>query len=152
MYEIFKTIIESIVDPDGKPFAFYHGPKELQNAQKGIKTGFIYLDAPLESNAPFNVNGLLLDEFALSFLIAYPADMKWTYDKHAPLIEKARIGGDTLVTALNTKKRPTDGLNYFASLRGPIKKIDCVNIFDMNITGIYLQLFATPRKTIQKLC
>jgi hypothetical protein len=117
---------------------FLHGDKSFQNLQDNvvIDTGVIYLDEPITSTDTIRQSGYLEELYPLKILFAKKTAMDWTPAQHQVVIQACReMRREFLVLLQN---------NSSIQRIGSSRTTDITNLFDLNISGVYLEIEVIP--------
>ena len=143
MIDIIEEIAATVQDEDGNLPNFYYGPRSFQNMQEGDTFEWLlYLDAPLNAPAVATQTGFIEEEYRLVFLLLYKSALDWSYAEHQTLIDKARYNYKRLVAKLKAHDR-------IPSVNKNIDTTDMINLFDVNLTGVMVEIRCTPNNPVK---
>lgn len=133
------SLIGSIVATVTDAPTFIHGDKGYQNLisdELNIETGVIYLDEPISSNDSFKQSGYLEETYPLKLLFAKKTELDWTPAQHQVIIQECREMRREFMVLLQNNS----SVQSFKSS----KTTDIQNLFDINLSGVYLELEVVP--------
>lgn len=120
------------------PCAWAHGTKALQNVfADEEKFPLCYLEEPIESNDTITQGGLIQPVYPLVFCFAKKIELDATTDEQRAVIVPMRVLAKELLLRFQADKRIIFVQNS--------RRLDVMNIFDVNCSGCFLFVTLTPR-------
>lgn len=118
---------------------FIHGDKGFQNLQDDIDitAGVVFLDEPIASNDVLKQSGYLEESYPLRILFAKKSQMDWTPEQHQVVIQECREMRREFIVLLSNNS------NIQSVIPG-MKTTDIINLFDVNLSGVYLEITVVP--------
>lgn len=118
---------------------FIHGDKGFQNLQDdiNIESGVVFLDEPITSNDTLKKSGYLEESYPLRILFAKKSKMDYTPEQHQVLIQECREMRREFIVLLSDNEN-------IRSIEPTMKTTDIINLFDINLSGVYLELTVLP--------
>jgi hypothetical protein len=144
------TMIEDLVegldtgilsDPEDEnsdfvPATFFHGEESYQNKEGDeMELPGVFLFEPIVSND--EIKGSLIEEtYPTKMFFANKSETDWTPEQHQVVIGAMRELSRKFLVAL----RSSEKVRYVKN----IKRTDVKNLFDVNLSGVFLEVSITP--------
>jgi hypothetical protein len=138
--QIVKDIAEALpVTESPNTFAtFKHGEKDFQNYVADELQGvIIFLDEPITSNDQVKKSGYIEEEYPISMIFGDKTELDWTPEQHQETIIRMRALAKRFINRLV-------GSPLIRNVRPSITRVDFVNLFDVNISGVILRITVVP--------
>jgi hypothetical protein len=138
--QIVKDIAEALpVTESPNTFAtFKHGEKDFQNYVADELQGvIIFLDEPITSNDQVKKSGYIEEEYPISMIFGDKTELDWTPEQHQETIIRMRALAKRFINRLV-------GSPLIMNVRPSITRVDFVNLFDVNISGVILRITVVP--------
>jgi hypothetical protein len=136
---IIEDIVNALpIEANGSTYpTFIHGEKSWQNlAADEVENVIVFLDEPITSNDLLTQGGYIEEEFPLSMLFVNKTEMEYTPAQHRVIIDSMRELSKRFLLRLQANS----GVRFVkTSIR-----IDVVNIFDVNLSGVILKVVVVP--------
>lgn len=141
IYTTFKAVAAAMREKNN----FIYGEKGWQNmkADKGERKLFIFLDEPIFSEDIFRQGGLLDVNYRLKMGFFYKGKLDDTPEIYEPVIQQAREARREFINRLKSLKDPATGEHIFRYVTNTTT-LNTHNIFDVNLTGVLVELTAMP--------
>jgi len=133
-----KEIVEDIISNLTVPGSFRFGWKSFQNLKADEEGTFPlrYLDSPTTSNDSIKQSGLIEEDYPLTIAFLDKSELDFTPIQHEVIIAAQRVQRREFVTKCQNDQR----IHFVKNM----KTTDVVNIFDLNLSGIVLEITLTP--------
>lgn len=133
-----KTIVKDIVAGLSAPGTFRYGWKGFLNFKGDGEAVFPlrYLDYPIKSNDALRQSGLIESGFPITIAFLDKTKLDFTPDQHDVIIQEQRTQSTEFITACQNSE-----LIHFVR---DSKRTEIVNIFDINLSGIILEITLLP--------
>jgi len=136
--EILKDIVENTLNIGGDSFRFYHGDENDINLETDEQTfPFVALLSPVKNKNITVASGAIYEKYILHLFFLYKSELDWNPEEHEVVIQKARLAKNQFLSILNKDSR----IRSFEES----DSIEVFNKTDVNLSGIYLMLSATPQ-------
>jgi len=133
-----KTIIEAISIAANPAATFRYGWKAFQNlkADKEATFPLHYLDFPIKGNISLKQSGLIERIYPLTILFAGKTKLDDTPAQHDTVIATMRAESTKFIQ----KAQENANVHFIRDIR----ETEVINIFDLNMSGIILELSLVP--------
>lgn len=132
------TFVSSVVASMNDVPSFIHGEKAWQNLQDNVDltSGVVYLDEPITSTDTLHLSGYLEVTYPLRLFFAKKSEMDYTPAQMLPIIQACREWRREFIVRLQESATTMSIAN--------IRTIDVLRAYDLNVTGVILQIDLTP--------
>jgi len=142
--QIVALVFAGLTDPANHTFRI--GWKTFQNFKADEEAVFPlrYLDTPIVGNDSLKQSGLIETDFPLTIGFLDKTKLDATPEEHDVIIQEQRRQSTIFITACQNSS-----LIHFVKT---VKRTEIVNIFDLNLSGIILEITLTPFNPDDKGC
>lgn len=133
-----KAIVKAIIAALPIPGSFLFGWKSFQNFKADEEPIFPirYMDSPIVSNDSLKQSGLIESDFPLTIFFGDKTALDWTPEQHDVIIQVQRAAAAKFITACQNHPE----IHFVKSA----KRTEMVNVFDLNLSGVVLEITLTP--------
>lgn len=111
---------------------FFHGEPQWQNiVADNTLFPITFLDEPITSNDDLKKSGYIEETYPVKILIANKSSLDYNPSEHNTIVEDMRDLSKKLITRLSNDARVKSISN--------ITRTNVINLFNANITGVYLK-------------
>lgn len=133
-----KAIVKQIIAALPISGSFMFGWKSFQNFKADEESIFPirYMDSPIVSNDLLKQSGLIESDFPITIFFGNKTELDNTPEQHDIIIQQERAAAAKFITACQNHTE----IHFVKN----VKRTEVVNIFDLNLSGVVLEITLTP--------